>query len=64
MVEFCISWLTEIYVESPSQFRPYCDVNATRNELVTTPTTFKNSKIEYHMPGKDNYGNVEHMDDV
>lgn len=35
---------------SPSHVRPYDDVNATKNELVTTPATFKNSKMLYHMP--------------
>ena len=37
-------------VGSPSHVRPYDDVNATKNELVTTPATFKNSKMLYHMP--------------
>ena len=36
---------------SPSHDRPYDDVNATKNELVTTPATFRNSKMLYHMPG-------------
>ena len=35
---------------SPSHERPYDDVNATKNELVTTPATFRNSKMLYHMP--------------
>jgi len=37
-------------VGSPSHVRPYDDVNATKNELVTTPATFKNSKMLYHIP--------------
>ena len=39
---------------SPSQERPYDDVKATRNELVTTPATFRNSKILYHIPKSQN----------
>ena len=39
---------------SPSQERPYDDVKATRNELVTTPATFRNSKILYHIPESQN----------
>lgn len=39
---------------SPSQERPYDDVKATRNELVTTPATFRNSKILYHIPEGQN----------
>ena len=37
-------------VGSPSHVRPYDDVNATKNELVTTPATFRNSKMLYHIP--------------
>ena len=39
---------------SPSHERPYDDVKATRNELVTTPATFRNSKILYHIPEGQN----------
>lgn len=44
------NWVVFVVDGSPSHVRPYDDVNATKNELVTTPATFKNSKMLYHMP--------------
>ena len=44
------SWVVFVVDGSPSHVRPYDDVNATKNELVTTPATFRNSKMLYHMP--------------
>lgn len=43
---------------SPSHDRPYDDVNATKNELVTTPATFRNSRMLYHVPCGETKGNV------
>lgn len=43
---------------SPSHDRPYDEVNATKNELVTTPATFRNSRMLYHVPCEETKGNV------
>ena len=40
---------------SPSHVRPYDDVKATKKEFVTTPATFRNSKMLYHIPEKDKH---------
>lgn len=44
--------ITMTSLQTMSYFWPQEDVNAIRHALVTTPTMFKNSKTQYHVPEK------------